>query len=496
MSLPKIKSSAVNFLLTRFLLESKLKKRVFNQLGFALFGLFFSFGVIASNLPVELKNTFFKAHIPLKDVALWVAPAGSSTEIFSHNAQKLMQPASCVKLVTTLAALELLGPDYRWKTEWRADSFDAKTGLVRGLSFIGGGDPHYVIERLWLAAQRLKSMGVRSIVGDIGVARSLFAVKAEARPIDGQKDRAYNVEADAALVSQRSVCIEIVPDKKEGIARLVTIPRLSGFKVTPMVKLTEEPCSNWKESLKARITNEAATMKGTFPARCGKKIWPVALWKADAYLKQVFESVFSEVGIQWKGAITEKTYGGSRLLLEEESNPLAELVTLTNKFSNNAMARHLFLSLSFADALGTTSPASLKRSQDVLSQWLTKIGLEASQIFVENGSGLSRKTHISAAELGKLISYGVKSTYGPEFLASLPIAGVDGTMRKRGLTGFARIKTGRIQGVRAAAGLVRDVNGHDWIVVLIINSTGQAIKESLPAIDATLRWVGSGVLTR
>ncbi len=353
-----------------------------------------------------------------------------------------------------------------------------------------------MIERLWLAAERLKEIGVKNIVGDIGVDRHLFVVDADAKPIDGQPDRAYNVEADAALVSQRSVCIEIMPNKKEGIARIVTIPKLSGFTVTPTVKLTEGACSNWKDDLKAKFTKEAASMRGTFPASCGKKIWPVVLWKPNPYLKQAFETVFSEVGIRWKGNIVEKTSVEQKLLLKEDSDPLAELVVLTNKFSNNTMARHLFLSLSFADAMGTESPATLKRSQDVVSQWLTRIGIDTNQIFVENGSGLSRETYVTAAELGKLISYAVKSEYGPEFLMSLPIAGIDGTMKKRGVTGFARIKTGRIQGVRAAAGTVRDVNGADWTVVLLINSTGRAVRDALPAIDATLGWIGSGALTR
>ncbi len=472
-----------------------MKKRVFNQGLAILFGLAFSLSVASATLPTELKNTFSDAHIPLGDVALWVAPAGSIKASLAYNATKSMQPASCAKLVTTLAALELLGPNYRWETNWRADSFDAKTGVVKGLTYVGGGDPYYVIERLWLAAERLKEIGVRQIVGDIGVDRHLFVVDADARPIDGQPDRAYNVEADAALVSQRSVCIEIMPNKKEGIARIVTIPKLSGFKVTPTVKLTEGACSNWKEDLKAKFTKDAATMKGTFPASCGKKIWPVVLWKPNSYLKQTFEHVFSEVGIHWKGSIVEKTSVNQRLLLKEESNPLSELVVLTNKFSNNTMARHLFLSLSFADAIGTERPATLRRSQNLVSEWLTRIGLDSNQIFVENGSGLSRETHVTAAELGKLISYGVKSAYAPEFLMSLPIAGIDGTMKKRGITGFARIKTGRIQGVRAAAGIVRDINGRDWTVVLMINSTGRAVRDALPAIDATLNWIGSGALS-
>ncbi len=124
-----------------------MQKRAFNQWIAVISSLAFSLSVAAASLPAELKSVFSEAHIPLGDVSLWVAPVGSKTPVLSYNEKKEMQPASCAKLVTTLAALELLGPNYRWKTQWRADSFDAKTGAVKGLTYVGGGDPYYVIER-------------------------------------------------------------------------------------------------------------------------------------------------------------------------------------------------------------------------------------------------------------------------------------------------------------------------------------------------------------
>ena len=182
----------------------------------------------------------------------------------------------------------------------------------------------------------------------------------------------------------------------------------------------------------------------------------------------------------------------ARELLLEKSNPLSNLVVLTNKFSNNTMARHLFLSLSFADATGMNSPATVKRSQAVLSQWLTKIGIDSDRVFIENGSGLSRDTHISAADLGRVLTYAEKGPYAAEFFSSLPIAGVDGTMRKREVTGFSHLKTGRVKDVRSIAGLVRDTNGVDWTVVILINT--RATARAIPAIDEILSWVGAGNL--
>ncbi len=496
MPFKKINPQSFKLLSLTSFLERKVQKRVFNQaiatFG-AILGLGFSLASEAASVPAEVKSILSNAHIPYGDVSLWVAKARETTPVIALNPEKAMQPASCAKLLTTLAALEILGPNYRWKTRWLAESFNEKTGLVKGLTFVGGGDPHYVIERLWLAAERLKAIGVRTIEGDIGVDRKLFTVVGDAKPLDGQTDRAYNVEADAALVSQRSVCFEIMPDEEAGIARIVPIPRLAGFKTTKSVPLTGGACSDWKGGLKAKFTSSEATFKGAYPLNCGKKTWPATLWKPNEYLRAVFSEVFSEAGIAWKGSVTDREASpNARELLLEKSNPLSNLVVLTNKFSNNTMARHLFLSLSFADAVGMRRPATVKRSQAVLSQWLTRIGIDSERVFIENGSGLSRETHISAADLGRVLTYAETGPYAAEFFSSLPIAGVDGTMRKREVTGFSRLKTGRVKDVRSIAGLVRDTKGTDWTVVILINT--KATSGAIPAIDGILSWVGAGNL--
>ena len=278
-----------------------------------------------------------------------------------------------------------------------------------------------------------------------------------------------------------------------GVARIGTIPRLDSFRVTREVPLTNGACNNWKKSLKARIDEKSVRFSGAFPASCGPKVWPVTLWKPDQFLTKVFSQVFSEVGIRWAGSVKPVGKMPSRLtLLTEESEPLSRLTVLMNKFSNNPMADHLFLSLSFADERGTDSPASYARSREVLSAWLRDKGIDSKTLYIENGSGLSRKTRISAETLGRVISYGLISPYGAEFLSGLPIAGIDGTMKKRALTGFAHLKTGRIDGVRSVAGVLRDIRGKDWVVVILINSKGA--KNGIAAIDAVLNRIAEGNL--
>lgn len=470
-----------------------MKKALVCQCIALLVGLLAPTGPSCADLPKALTELFTQAGINTDDVALWVSPVGKTAPLLALNEKKAMKPASVVKVVSTVAALDLLGPDYRWKTRWLADGLPDKNGTVSGLVFQGGGDPYYVIERLWLAAERLKNLEVRAVKGDIGVDRRRFSVASDASFSDGQKTRSYNVQADAAQVSFRSVCMEITPMPELGVARIGTIPRLDSFRVTREVPLTNGACNNWKKSLKARIDEKSVRFSGAFPASCGPKVWPVTLWKPDQFLTKVFSQVFSEVGIRWAGSVKPVGKMPSRLtLLTEESEPLSRLTVLMNKFSNNPMADHLFLSLSFADERGTDSPASYARSREVLLKWLGNRGIDDKSLYIENGSGLSRKTRISAEALGHVISYSLTGPYAAEFLASLPIAGVDGTMRTRTLTAFAHLKTGRMDGVRSVAGVLRDRYGKDWIVVILINS--KAAQNGIAAIDAVLDCIGQGTL--
>lgn len=470
-----------------------MKKALVCQCIALIVGLLAPTGPSCADLPKALTELFTQAGINTDDVALWVSPVGKTAPLLALNEKKAMKPASVVKVVSTVAALDLLGPDYRWKTRWLADGLPDKNGTVSGLVFQGGGDPYYVIERLWLAAERLKNLEVRVVKGDIGVDRRLFAVASDALFSDGQKTRSYNVQADAAQVSFRSVCMEITPMPELGVARIGTIPRLDSFRVTREVPLTNGACNNWKKSLKARIDEKSVRFSGAFPASCGPKVWPVTLWKPDQFLTKVFSQVFSEVGIRWAGSVKPVGKMPSRLtLLTEESEPLSRLTVLMNKFSNNPMADHLFLSLSFADERGTDSPASYARSREVLLKWLGHRGIDDKSLYIENGSGLSRKTRISAEALGHVISYSLTGPYAAEFLASLPIAGVDGTMRTRILTAFAHLKTGRMDGVRSVAGVLRDRYGKDWVVVILINSN--AAQNGIAAIDAVLDRIGQGTL--
>jgi D-alanyl-D-alanine carboxypeptidase/D-alanyl-D-alanine-endopeptidase (penicillin-binding protein 4) len=166
---------------------------------------------------------------------------------------------------------------------------------------------------------------------------------------------------------------------------------------------------------------------------------------------------------------------------------LAEVVRDINKFSNNVMARQLFLTLGMAAG---KRPARLEDGDRALREWLALRGLDFPELVLENGSGLGRQTRISPANMARLLQTGWRSAVMPELIASLPVSAVDGTMRKRlkenGVAGQAHIKTGSLEGVKTIAGYLLDRSGRRWVIVFFVNHA-KAVAAG-PAQDALLEW--------
>jgi D-alanyl-D-alanine carboxypeptidase/D-alanyl-D-alanine-endopeptidase (penicillin-binding protein 4) len=232
-----------------------------------------------------------------------------------------------------------------------------------------------------------------------------------------------------------------------------------------------------------------ATFTGQYPASCGEKDLNVALLEPNDHVAGMMRQLWPEMGGAWSGAVREgSTPPDARLLHTQESPTLAEIVRDTNKFSNNIMARHIFLTLGAEDA---GAPANSQKAFSAIKTWLARKGISAPELVMENGSGLSRAGRISAASLAALLQSAWRSPMMPELISSLPVAAVDGTMRKRlrgeGVAGQAHIKTGFLSDTRAIAGFVLDRSGRRQVVVMLVNHPNA--REAQPAMDALLRWV-------
>jgi len=173
------------------------------------------------------------------------------------------------------------------------------------------------------------------------------------------------------------------------------------------------------------------------------------------------------------------------LLYRADSEPLASLVRDMNKYSNNVMARHLFLALSAE----RHAPGRAEDSAGIVRAWLHERGIVAPELVLENGSGLSRNERVGAATLAALLRSAWKSPVMPELVSSLPIISVDGTLRRHGsaASGRAHLKGGTLDGVQSLAGYVLDRKGQRWIVVMMLNHAHANAAQ--PALDALVEWV-------
>jgi D-alanyl-D-alanine carboxypeptidase/D-alanyl-D-alanine-endopeptidase (penicillin-binding protein 4) len=446
-------------------------------------------------LPPPVAAALARADIPESAVGIFVQDVTAARPWLAINASQPMNPASTMKLVTTFAALELLGPAYAWRTEAYATG-PVRDGVLEGdLVLKGYGDPRLTLEDFWLLQRALRLRGVREIRGDLVLDRSWFeAADFDPGRFDGEPLRAYNVAPDALLVNFKTVRFLFLPEAERAAVRIVPEPRLPQLEVVNNVRLSQGGCGDWRGGLKLEVQEAVppapvrVSFSGTLPAACGERAWNVSLFGHAAYTGGLFRSLWEESGGTLRGGVREGVVpADARLLYAHESPSLAEVVRDVNKFSNNVMSRQVFLTLS-AETLKL--PARADRSARVVQSWLGAKGLAMPELVLENGSGLSRIERISAGSLGRLLVAAWRSPVMPELVASLPLAGYDGTLRKQPRTdpaaGRAHLKTGSLADVRAIAGFVLDRNGRRQALVFIVNhpNAGQADG----AMNALARW--------
>ena len=443
----------------------------------------------AATLPPPVVKALQLARIPLGSIGVEVREVNARTPLISVNAKQSMSPASTMKLLTTYAGLELLGPSYSWKTEAYLDGKLEQDVLHGDLLLKGYGDPKLTLEKLWLWLHELRSRGLREIRGDLVLDRSVFQLAPhDPAEFDNEPMRPYNTGPDALLLNFNSVRLRFIPEGEK--IKIISMPELAGIRLDNRVTAATLPgnCSDWNDALSMQLQGDTLLLQGVFPAQCGERERHVSLLPHPSYLYAVFRGLWQEMGGRIQGTLRDGTVPDSAILFAtHHSAPLAELIRDINKFSNNVMARQLFLSLG-----GTAeTTVSFTHSEQTIRNWLAQKKLYFPELILENGAGLSRRERISPRSLALLLRSAQHSPLSTEFEASLPIVGVDGTFKKR-LTdseaaNHAHLKTGSLEGVQAVAGYVQSRSGKRWIVVFLINHSNAAAGQQ--AQNALIEWV-------
>ncbi len=453
----------------------------------------------ASALPPSVLQALQKAQVPAQALAVWIAPVTSTPGFdvaprLAHRSEASMNPASLMKLVTTTAALDLLSPTFRWTTPVYIDGTIQNGTLLGNVYMVGQGDPQLVVERLWLLLRRLQGLGINQIRGDIILDRSAFQIeRRHPGDFDGEPLRPYNVIPDAMLINYHTISITFTPSPAEQMARIHYEPMLAQVALQSSVPLRTGSCTDYRGDLQAKLDHaDAIRFDGAYPASCQEKTWSIAYPAPDLFSLRAIEGMWRAIGGTLQGQVR---YGVLPTTLQSrtpdwssQSAPLADVVRDINKFSNNVMAQQLFLTLGRWSEGRLQGIGRFETAREVVTAWWReKLGRDTLPV-LENGSGLSRVERISALGLGRLLQHAYASHIMPELMASLPIAGLDGTLRRFNGSSLQRahLKTGSLNDVVGYAGYVLGQSGQRYALVAILNHPqAQAAR---PALEALIDW--------
>ena len=426
------------------------------------------------SLPPGVARILAHYGIPRSNYSVWVQDIREDQPLLSHGADIPRKPASVIKVLTGWLVLESLGPEFRWVTRAYLGG-ELQDGVLSGpLILQGGGDPRLVMERLWLLQHRMRQRGLRDIQG--GLVIDDRWLPADDRPVKGfeaDRHRSFSASPYALLMNFQSVRAVVEPDLGGNRVRARLEPPLTGLELINRVRLTNGRCGGFQRGVAIRVTGNGDSrveLDGSYSRRCNSYSIPRRALSSPAYAYGLFHALWREAG----GELT----GGYRLgsvpddvepWLEFKSEFASQAVRYMNKHSNNVMARQLLLTIG-AERFGP--PANLDKARRAADEVLRREGLELASLVLDNGSGLSRITRISAADLGRVLVHAALGPRHAELIGSLPIAGRDGTLTKTykaaSFSGRAHIKTGSLNGVSAIAGMVVTGTGRRLSVVAIL----------------------------
>lgn len=449
-----------------------------------------------SQLPPSVARALTRVGIPTKHISIYVRDASTNEVVLEIEADTPRSPASIIKVLTTFAALDTLGPGYTWKTRALMDGRLSNGVLTGDLVLIGGGDPYMTSERWWSFVQQLREEGLAKITGDVVIDNTYFAPIGDRREaFDGEGFRSYNVLPDALMVNFQTTRFTIAARPGRDRPQVTLNPAPANLVVNNQLRLGAGKCAGYNYGVSFHMPNaqdpNTISLSGVFPAACGSFSINRAVMSAPDYAYGVFRTLWTQSGGAIDGALRiAPAPAEARVLYEHASLPLPEIIRLVNKYSNNVMARHLLLTLG-AETFGP--PATVESGRNAVRAWLAKRGIDARGFVLDNGSGLSREERLTARGLGEMLDVAWHSPFMPEFAASLPLSATDGTLRNRfdapGMQGRIRLKTGRIDDVSALAGYVNAASGKTFVVVTIVNHRG-AHTGTGDAVHAELiRWI-------
>ena len=464
-------------------------------LALLLFGSLASIAIAEqTELPQPVRSILDIRKVPHDSLSVFVQDVDSGEVVLSWQADVPRNPASTMKLLTTLVGLDKLGPTYRWTTDVFALG-ELEDGRLDGdLLLRGRGDPFLVTERVWQMLRLVRQAGIHEVDGNLLIDDSYFEVPAyDPAEFDRQPLRAYNVGPNALLMNFKVVRYWFEPDHDRNAVRVWVDPPLENLQVENRLALRRGYCGGYQRGITI-TANEAIDkmiFSGRFPMGCKSYAMDRTALRHNEFAYGLFMSVWRESGGVFSGGwMNAKAPDGVDPIVSYESLSLAEIISRVNKNSNNVMARQILYTLS-AEVLGP--PGTERGGRKVIEDWLADTGIDFPTLTLDNGAGLSRDARVSAREFGALLEFAWRKPYMPEYLASMAVSGLDGTLRRKfddaALTGQAHLKTGSLDHVAAIAGYLQARSGRRFAVVMLHNHEDVHRGPGEEAQAALLRWL-------
>jgi len=446
-------------------------------------------------LPASVSRILAAYDMPSDGFSAYIQETSQDRPILAFNADTPRNPASTIKLLTTYLALEALGPAYRWKTESYLTGALNDGVLTGDLAIKGYGDPYLVTEKLWLFMRQMRQRGLQHVRGDLLIDNSYFEIKpTDAGEFDGQPFRTYNVVPDASLVNFNAIQFIFRPDPVMKNVSITADPVPANLEISNQLTLTSGRCGGYQNGINVAVAEipkaTRVTFSGNFGRDCRQYSLSRSVMQTPEYVYGVFKDIWESSGGTIQGRLrTAALPDDLDVFVSVDSPQLSELIRLINKWSNNVMTRHILLTMG-VERFGP--PGTVEKGRQAAIEHLSELGLDFPELELDNGAGLSRETRISTRNLGRLLLAADKSLFRAEFVSSLALAGLDGTMRRRfrndELTGRMHMKTGRLDNVVAMAGFLRSRSGREFVVVSINNNTDAHRGAGEEAQTALIRW--------
>ena len=464
---------------------------------------------IKKMLPKSVTKLLKKNKIPKKNISVYIRDLNSSSPMLELNADKLRTPASTMKLLTTYAALKELGPNFSWRTEvWFRGKLN-KDVLDGDLVLKGYGDPFLVYENFWKLIKTLRDKGLKQINGNIIIDESYFNLpEHDTAAFDGKAYRVYNAPASALMFNFQATRFLFKPNidkntelnannkkkkksKRLGSVDITPLPNIENFKIKNEVKLVSGKCkrSHYRPQL-SEDSSGTLVIKGKYAAKCKQNFILRVVTKPYIHTFNAFRDFWKDLRGSLKGSVKlGKVLSTDEIFHVYSSPTLGEQMRLINKWSNNVMTKQLLLTLG---AKKISAPGTWEKGRAAVINVLNENFIDTQGIRLENGSVLSRVAKISARQMGDLLETAFRDPLMPEFMASMSLPGVDGTLvnrfRKHDIRGRSHLKTGTLDFVTSIAGYMLNRQGKRLVIVIQHNGkkTGAGRGEKIQ--NALLRW--------